>query len=47
MATQTVLFINNGVIFVDGNVYDYNDGIYNNALNNETFIRWSGQKKIE
>ena len=28
-----------------GVVYDYKDGIYDNRINKETFIRWSGQLK--
>lgn len=27
----------------NGIVYDYKDGIYDNRINQETFIRWSGQ----
>ena len=39
MSNTTLLFLTNGII------YDYKDGIYDNRNNNNTFIRWSGQKK--
>tara|TARA_B100000795_G_C22789442_1_gene436174 strand:- start:575 stop:1039 length:465 start_codon:yes stop_codon:yes gene_type:complete len=46
MVVHTVLFLTNGVITSNcGTNYDYKDGIYNNINNNDTFVRWSGQKK--
>ena len=46
MNDHTVLFLTNGVITSsDGSIYDYKDGIYDNRNNNDTFVRWSGQKK--
>ena len=45
MQKETILFITNNVMKMNNNTYDYKDGIYNNITNNETYIRWSGQKK--
>ena len=45
MNKVTVLFITSKVMTMNNNTYDYNDGIYNNIVNNETYIRWSGQRK--
>jgi len=47
MNNHTVLFITNEIVTsTDGTIYDYNNCIYDNRNNDETFIRWSGQKKI-
>ena len=35
-----------GIKSLDKLIYDYKDGIYDNRNNDDTFIRWSGQKKI-
>lgn len=47
MSNPTLLFLTNGIIISkDGIIYDYKDGIYDNRNNNNnTFVRWSGQKK--
>ena len=46
MNNQTILFITNGSIqSTNGIKYNYHDGIYNNIINGDLFIRWSGQKK--
>lgn len=43
---HTLLFITNGVQeYNGGEVYNYNDGIYKNILNNEYLVIWNGQKK--
>ena len=45
MSNPTLLFVTNGIIkSKDGIIYDYKDGIYDNRNNNDTFVRWSGQK---
>ena len=43
---HTLLFITNGVQeYNGGEVYNYNDGIYKNILNDEYLVIWNGQKK--
>ena len=48
MVNHIFLFLTDGISYraTDGTIYDYKDGIYDNRNNDDTFIRWSGQKKI-
>ena len=46
MNNHTILFLTDGkIISMDGEIYDYKDGIYDNRNGDDTFVRWSGQKK--